>query len=783
MSLEHILLGLLREPASGYDLKACFDHSVRYFWAAELSQIYPTLKRMEKNGWLQSRLQPSPKGPKRRVYSLTAAGRKMLREWLLGEPQLGDERYGFVAQFFFMDAAGDWRETKRYVTALRHVLVERLETYGRIERDWLAGDPMFPDPDTPGGFHQLMALRGGLYHLSARVKWCDEVIQAVDERMTRSKARSPQRQDEKDKEEPMKLGRRTYVLITMLAALCAPTVVLRGGEPSFTRQDNLEVRMSDGVNLATNVYLPEGGTKFPTVLMRTPYNKNGMGWIAKPLAEAGYAVVVQDVRGQFGSEATFIPFVFEKKDGLETLDWVVKQPWCDGNVGMWGPSYLGYCALIVAPEAPPALKAIVNVAGWGDTPSITAPGGAMHLMVSLPWTLSGQISGGSAKRVNWDEAFRRTPVIEIPASLGIDSAQWKGAVQLYSSRNPDLDISIAGDFDKIDIPTFHLAGWYDFVGPVTIDTFEGLDRAARAGHKTFHKLLVGPWMHGQIYNGGTKIGEREFPDSINIGIDKLAEMSVQWFDQWLKGKDTGVTRERPVKLFVMGDDEWRSFDRWPPKNVRFESWYLASETGAAGIEGDGRLTRDKPGQGGADRFVYDPMDPVPTTGGANFHAFPDNNGIKDQREVEKRTDVLVYTTDVLERDTTIIGPVRAVLFASTEGRYTDFTAKLVDVRPDGYAANIVDAIKRGPDPIDGKDVVRMEPGKVYRFTVDMDATAISVKKGHRLRVEVSSSNFPKYTRNPNTGESAEYATEFVKVTQTVHHSPEYPSHVVLPMMP
>ena len=193
MSLQHILLGLLREPASGYDLKGYFDKSVRYFWAAELSQIYPTLQRMERDGLLKSKVEPSSKGPKRRVYSLTPSGRKMLREWLLGEPQLGDERYGFVAQFFFMDATGDWRETKRYVTALRKVLVSRLDTYGKIERDWRRGEADFPDPESPAGFHQHMALRGGLHHLTARVKWCDEVIKQVETRMRKSDSASGKR--------------------------------------------------------------------------------------------------------------------------------------------------------------------------------------------------------------------------------------------------------------------------------------------------------------------------------------------------------------------------------------------------------------------------------------------------------------------------------------------------------------------------------------------------------------------------------------------------------------
>ena len=581
----------------------------------------------------------------------------------------------------------------------------------------------------------------------------------------------------------MSLQNRIYRGIAILSVLCASALPALGGEPSFTKKMDLKVRMSDGVNLAANVYLPKGRKKFATVLIRTPYGKNGMGWIAEPLAEAGYAVVAQSVRGQFGSEGMFIPFVFEKKDGLETLDWVAKQRWCDGNIGMWGPSYLGYCALVVTPEGHPNLKAVVNVSGWGDTALMTAPGGAMHLMVALPWTLSNQVSGGSGSGIVWDEAFKRTPVIEIPTSYGIDSAQWKGAVQLYNSADTDAIMGISHAYDDIKIPTFHYAGWYDFVGPTTIDAFEGIDRAARSRGESHNKLVVGPWLHGQIYNGGTKVGDENFPPSINVGIDKLAEMSVQWFDQWLRGKDTGVTKEKPVKLFVMGENKWQTFDQWPPKAVSFQPWYFASDKGANSATGDGTLSTAKPRQNGADRFVYDPMNPIPTNGGSNFHQFPDNIGIKDQRDVEKRDDVLVYTSQVLKEDTTIIGPVQAVLYASTEGFHTDFTAKLVEVRPRGYAANIVDAIKRGPDAIDGKEIEKMEPGKVYRFTIDMDATAITIKKGNRLRVQISSSNFPKYTRNPNTGEAAEVATEFKRVTQTIHHSLEFPSHVVLPVMP
>ncbi|MHC4083077.1 MAG: CocE/NonD family hydrolase [Planctomycetota bacterium] len=569
---------------------------------------------------------------------------------------------------------------------------------------------------------------------------------------------------------------RTLVVVgafaLMMAAAPAGTEV--------TVQPDLMVPMSDGVNLATDVYLPDETGTFPVVFSRSPYNKRQFQrYLAEPLARAGYAVVMQDVRGMNGSEGMFVPFIHEKQDGLDTLNWIAGQPWCDGNIGMWGPSYVGFCALILTTESHPKLKAVVNVSGWGNTQELVAPGGAMHLQQGLPWTLSGQIRGqGSLRDIDWNTAFKHVPVTEIPTSIGISSEAWEGAVQLFSGDILARTSDMAGRFDTVSAPTLHLTGWYDFVARHTLDVYEGVDAAT----DTPQKLVVGPWQHDQQWGDETLVGDEDFGEKSIMGMHKVIEHSQRWFDRWLKDDHNGIASGKPVRLFVMGVNDWREFDQWPPRAVELQNWYFTSQDGANGLEGDGRLAPEAPITSGRDTFVFDPMDPVPTTGGANCHFFRRTLGVRDQRPVQQRPDVLVYTSEPLERDLTIIGPLQAVIHAATEGKHTDFTAKLCEVRPDGYAAVIEDGIRRGPDSLVGQPGALMEPGKVYRFTIDMGGTGIRIAKGNRLRMEISSSNFPKYSRNPNTGEEPESASRFETVTQTIVHAPDEPSYIVLPIL-
>lgn len=553
----------------------------------------------------------------------------------------------------------------------------------------------------------------------------------------------------------------------------------------YSKTSDVPVAMSDGASLAADVYLPNIGDKFPVVLVRTPYNKAQFSsLLAMPMAKSGYAVVLQDVRGQQGSTGAgeFHPIVGEKQDGLDTLDWIAKQPWCNGNIGMWGSSYNAFCALILAPEGHPNLKTVVDISGWGNSSAMVAPGGAMHLMCALPWSLSNQIRGkGSFQDYDWPEVFKKVPVSEIPRSIGIDSPEWENMVGGWNSDLLHREASIAKRYDDIRIPMLHITGWNDFVARHTLDTYEGIVGANGADRGAFQKLIVGPWRHDQFWGKGTKVGDEDFGPAAQLGSDRIIELTTRWFDHWLKGDKTGIVKEKPVRLFVMGSNRWREYDQWPPRAVELQKWYLAGSGGANSLSGDGYLSPAMPAGNSPDSFVFDPMNPVPTVGGANFHFFLSNLGVKDQRPVEQRDDVLVYTSPPLKDGLEIVGPLQAVLYASTEGKHTDFTAKLVEVRKDGYARIIEEGIKRGPDDVSGSKVEVMEPGKVYRFTIDLGATAISIAKGHRLRVEVSSSNFPKYSRNPNTGEPAEFTAQFKTVTQTVFHSREYPSHIVLPV--
>ena len=585
----------------------------------------------------------------------------------------------------------------------------------------------------------------------------------------------------------MNIGSKRLICTGFLfAAALAPFPRTVRAQPAFTKQANIEVPMSDGASLATDLFLPVTGKTFPVVLVRSPYDKaQYASFLGEPLASRGYAVVLQDVRGQQASAAAgeFHPIVGEKKDGLDSLDWIAKQPWSNGKIGMWGSSYNAFCGLILTPEKHPNLKTIVNISGWGDSSAMVAPGGAMHLMCALPWSLSNQIRGsGSFGDFDWPTLFRNLPVNGIPRSVGIDSPEWEYMLSGWDSDLLHREASIAGRYRDIRTPILHITGWNDFVARHTLDVYEGIVGSGGPKRGAFQKLIVGPWRHDQYWRSGTKVGDEDFGPAAQMGGTRIFEQTIRWFDYWLKGVETGLVKERPVRLFVMGSNTWREYDEWPPRGAKPKAWYLASAGGANGLAGDGQLSPEHSPRADTDSFVFDPMNPVPTVGGVNFHFFLDNLGVKDQRTVELRDDVLVYTSPPLTKNTEIIGPLQAVIYASSEGKQTDFTAKLVEVRHDGYARIIEDGIRRGPDAIDGEAVSTMEPGKVYRFTIDLGATAIMIKKGSRLRVEVSSSNFPKYTRNANTGEPSERASVLVPVKQTIYHSATYPSHVVLPVL-
>jgi putative CocE/NonD family hydrolase len=535
----------------------------------------------------------------------------------------------------------------------------------------------------------------------------------------------------------VELSRLSLGLVVTLCLLASPTFLYADND--VRKEVGVKIETPDGSRLATDIYLPSSGEQFPVILIRTPYGKGQMEVFAQFFVAHGYAVVVQDVRAKWSSDGEFIPFVNEQQDGLTTLDWIQQQSWSSGTIGMWGSSYLAFCALSLATTGHPSLKTVFNISGWLDEAKMISPGGALHWMLTLPWLLheSAQRSR-SLKDYDVEKLFWFTPLKDVMPSIGIEGPLWE---------NPDTLKSLDFDYTAIQIPIFHITGWYDFVYPSTLELYERASKVSSG----FQKLMVGPWVHDQIWSPFTEAGDVDFGDESAMGIERVNELALRWFDRWLKGVNNGITKEPPVTLFVMGPNEWRSYQNWPPEGVTFERWFLSSKAGANGLSGDGGLGESLPlDTAPLDSFTFDPMDPVPTVGGANFHFFPDRLGIRDQRDVEQREDVLVYSSEPLTEDMLIVGPIEAKIYASTEALDTDFTAKLVEVHEDGYARNIVEGIVRGScrNSIDSSEP--MEPGRIYELTIDLGATALVIKRNHGLRLEISSSNFPKYDRNPNT---------------------------------
>ncbi len=545
---------------------------------------------------------------------------------------------------------------------------------------------------------------------------------------------------------------------------------------SFSQQkfnkETIKLPLSDGVHLGTDVYLPVNGTNFPTILLRTPYGKYQKTKYAEFWAEHGYAVVLQDNRGKWTSEGEYIPFKHEQKDGLETLDWIVQQDWCNGKIGMYGSSYISYCALTLAASKHPALKTIFNVSGWLKGEKINKPGGTLHLMVALPWILHEEtLKKRSLNQYDLDELFHYLPLSNVFSSIGVKSTLWE-ETEIVMELNKNLSAA------DIDIPIFHITGWNDFVYPSTLDVYSEVHGSS----DKLQKLLIGPWFHDQYYSEYTEVGDEDFGAGSIMGSDKMMELSLQWFDHTLKGLENSISNDPDMKIFVMGKNQWQSIKSWPPENVSLQKWYLSSDSGANSINGDGSLSLTPPIQNTKDSYIFNPINPVPTYGGVNFHFLMDILGIKDQRDIEEREDVLVYSSAPLPETIEIMGPLKVVFYASSEGLDTDFTAKLVEVRENGYARIIEDGIIRASYRNSNDLEEMMEPGKVYQMTIDLGATAIQIQKNHRIRLEISSSNFPKYDRNPNTGEKPMTASKLISVRQQILHGKSHPSHIVLPIV-
>ena len=548
---------------------------------------------------------------------------------------------------------------------------------------------------------------------------------------------------------------------------------------------DVKVPMRDGVNLSADIYFPRGEQgPFPVILTRTPYDNMTEESLeaGRFYPQHGYVLVAQDVRGRNDSDGDFYPYLNDFNDGHDTVEWIGAQPWCDGNVGMVGASYVGYVQWQAASMGSSYLKAIVpRVIGANMYETGWYQGGAFHLGTAAMWAM--RYDGRTRQDIfdyNWEQLFKKLPLAELDREAGKDVHFFRDWI-----AHPDYDDywraqSIEERYPNIKVPVLQIGGWYDVLVRGTFHHFTEMRKHAGSElARQNQRAVVGPWIHSACST--TFAGELDFGA---ISMLDLQEVELRWFDHWLKGKDNGAERDAPLRLFVMGSNEWRDENEWPLARTQFTPYYFHSGGGANSLEGDGSLSTVTPADEPADGFVYNPSFPVPTRGGntcCNPELVP--WGVYDQRPIEYRNDVLVYTSEPLEEDLEVTGPISVTLYASTDGRDTDFTAKLVDVHPDGYAVNLCDNIMRARYHESREYQTLLEPGRVYEFTIDLWMTSNVFLKGHRIRVDVSSSNFPRFDRNPNTGNPFGQDTELRTAHQTILHDEAHPSHILLPVIP
>jgi putative CocE/NonD family hydrolase len=551
------------------------------------------------------------------------------------------------------------------------------------------------------------------------------------------------------------------------------------------------IPMRDGVGMQADIWRPADDGRYPVLLQRTPYNRADSFAVIvnagiEPLRAVaeGFVVAISDTRGRFGSAGRFDPFRTEADDGYDTVQWLAEQTYSNGRIGMYGASYYAATQLLAATARPPALKALA--------PQVTASdfhddwiyqGGALQLGFTLYWAL-GLAAGELVRRQNAGEAldaeakelrqlladphqaFRSRPLAEIGALRTLLPA-WQDWLE-----HPGRDafwraLSVADHHPALDLPALHVGGWFDVFLRGTLANFAGMSAAGAQ-----QRLIIGPWAHAVYYDA---LGEVDYGGSAAVAALDLTRIQLDWFATHLA--ETPAPQPAPtVSIFVMGENAWRTEEAFPPARARTERWYLRP-----GPDGVGRLESETPAADeGFSGFVYDPADPVPTVGGATllpgfYVGF--NAGQRDQRAVERRSDVLSFTGAVLNEPLELCGPVSMVLHAATDAADTDWTAKLVDVHPDGRALNVCDGIIRARYRTGAEQPELISPGAVREFSIDMGATSLVLAPGHALRVELSSSNFPRFDAHPNTADptSSVPADDLVVAHQQIWHSAEHPS--------
>jgi uncharacterized protein len=601
--------------------------------------------------------------------------------------------------------------------------------------------------------------------------------------------------------------RAALLLLPLLVVVSIPerptsgvqtTAAVRFPPPDVAQRNDIlldnrvPIPMRDGVSLYADVYRPVGNERYPVIVSRTPYSTERFPSAYDAgvyFSRRGYVYVFQDVRGRHESDGRWEPFFDDERDGYDTVEWAARQPWSNGKVGMQGGSYLGQNQWRAAQAAPPSLITIFpSVASTSIYHDWITLNGAWRLSFNFGWGPVRQESRimqnpgahtvDGLHAIHYDEVQRHLPLNTMQQLVG-------RRANFYDDwlANPDYNaywkpLNVEEMFAKVTVPVHTFGGWFDIFSQGTLRGYVGMSQKGPTERiRRGSNIVIGAWGHGSTQ----KTGDIDFGPTAHVNEQAL---QLRWYDYWLKGIDNGLAAEPPVKLFVMGRNEWVLENEYPLARTEYRPFYFASGGKANSDRGDGRLTWQKPtASSPADRFRYDPNDPVPSIGGNNCCGTPTPAGPRDQRPTERRPDVLVYTSEPLSQEIEVTGPVKVVLHASSDAPDTDFVAKLVDVYPDGTSYNMAEGIVRARYRESVAASTPLTPGKVYRFEIDMVGTSVAFLTGHRIRVHITSSHFPQFDRNPNTGARFGATTEVRVAEQTIVHDADHPSHILLPVIP
>ena len=560
---------------------------------------------------------------------------------------------------------------------------------------------------------------------------------------------------------------------------------------------DVPAEMRDGTVLRADVYRPEEPGEYPVLVQRTPYDKTVAQQITYEhpawYARRGYVVVVQDPRGRFASDGEFVPFEHEAHDTADTIAWAAGLAGSNGRVATYGFSYPGAVQLLGAAEGPEALECMVpGFTGNDFYDGWTYVGGALNLAFIVSWVQpllalpdalkSGDMDAAVAlaqRAGDFPGLYSTQPLEQFPLLKDNDVAPYFFHWLEHDTRDEYWQaLSIRDRYDRIATPALHVGGWYDSFVEGTIENYIALSKQAGDEPRLAQRLVIGPWVH---IPWAPISGVRNFgPEGRNV----VDELQVRWFDHWLK--DEGTLEDwAPVRLFVMGADTWRDYDAFPPTNAQVREYHLRSSGAATSLSGDGALSLDAPGDDPPDVYVYNPGLPVPSMGGRSCcMAEVAPLGPLEQSYVEIRNDVLVYSTPPLEEDLEVVGTVELVLYAATDAVDTDWTAKLCDVGETGHSINLCDGVVRARYRESLEHPTPIEPQRVHEYRIRVGSTANVFKKGHRIRLEVSSSNFPMFDINPNNGQRTGEATVLAGrvATQAVFHDTERPSRLLVPVV-